>query len=130
MAQTVRRLLPFAGLFLGVWSMLPPFTGPPLNTETRVEVADHVMPGIVMLVASVAALVLTRRRSRPALMLGTGLLVLLAGLWMTATHVPLVAQAARDDAPTGATIYHSVPGLVVLALGLCWAAAWWWEVER
>lgn len=129
MAETFRRRLPLAGLLLGVWSMLPPFTGPPLNTATRVEVADHVVPGVVLLMASLAALALTRRRSRPALTLMSGLVVLLAGLWMTATHVPLVAQAARGEAPTGATAYHSVPGLVVLALGLCWAAAWWPDVE-
>ena len=43
---------------------------------------------------------------------------------MTATHLPLMLQATRAEAPWDATIYHSVPGLAVLALGVVWTASY------
>jgi hypothetical protein len=49
-----------------------------------------------------------------------GLGVLLAGFWMTATHIPLVAQTTRDEVAAGAAIYHTLPGLAVAALGAVW----------
>jgi len=57
--------------------------------------------------------------------LSAGLAILLGGLWMTATHLPLVAQAARQEAPWGATIYHSSSALAVLILGLVWTGSSW-----
>ena len=117
-----RPALPLAGLAVGIWALLPPYTGPELNTAARVEVADHVVPGVVVLAVSAAALLLTRRPPpRAPFLLVAGLVVVLAGIWMTSTHLPLVRQATQDQAPVGAVVYHTVPGLAVLAVGMAWA---------
>jgi hypothetical protein len=127
----LRRTLPVLGLIVGAWSVLPPYTGPSLDTETRVEVADHVVPGVVLIVLSVTLVLLERRRSvSPTSRLVAGFVVVLSGLWMTATHVPLVAQATRGEVSAGATAYHTVPSLVVLALGLTWVSAHWDEASE
>lgn len=118
------------GLVMSVWALLPPYSGPGLNTETRVEVADHVIPSLVLIVASMTVLVSSRRRAiTGALSLGSGFLVALAGLWMVATHLPLLAQAANGtNAVTwSAAIYHFAPSLAVLVLGLVWVGAYWSE---
>ncbi len=126
----LRRTLPVAGLIIGAWSVLPAYTGPSLATETRVEVADHVVPGVVLIVLSVTLVALERRRpASPTWRLVAGFAVLLSGIWMTATHVPLVAQAMRGEVSAAATAYHTVPGLVVLALGLMWVGAHWEETS-
>ncbi|MGH9184100.1 MAG: hypothetical protein ACRDZ9_09920 [Acidimicrobiales bacterium] len=115
-----------AGLVVGVWAVLPPFSGPELNTELRVEVADHAVPGALVLLVSLAAVALVPRLARPAsALLVAGLVVFLAGFWMVATHVPLVAQALGDEAPVGATVYHALPGVAVAVLGAVWAGSYW-----
>lgn len=98
----LRRILPVTGLIIGAWSVLPPYTGPSLNTKTRVEVADHVVPGVVLIVLSVTLVLLERRRPlSPTVRLAAGFAILLSGIWMTATHIPLVAQAMRDEVSAG-----------------------------
>lgn len=95
----------------------------------RVEIADHVVPSILIIVLSVAALA----RKRPtgaapeagSFMLIAGLGILLAGFWMVATHVPLVAQARRGEVPGGTAAYHTVPGVAVMLLGLLWTTLHW-----
>lgn len=109
------------GLLVGCWALLPPYTGPALNTESRVEFVDHVVPGIVILAISALAFLFAWRRGGSSILLPAGLGIFLAGFWMTATHAPLVLQATRQEAPWGATVYHSLPGLAVLALGAVWA---------
>lgn len=116
-----------AGLSAGGFAALPAFSGPTLNVATRAEFADHVAPGIVVAVSTIAALTATRHRRRPVLMLGAGLVVVLAGVWMTATHLPLAAQAARGEAPIGAVAYHAVAGLFALSVGVGWSAVYWRE---
>ncbi len=125
--RSARRFLPVAGLVMAAWALLPPYSGPALNTEMRVEVADHVIPALVMTTVSVAVIVLGRQRKEPlpTLSLVAGALVLLAGLWMVSTHVPLVAQATRGEVTWSATVYHAAPSLAVLALGLVWVVAHW-----
>lgn len=121
-------VLPVAGLLLGIWAVLPPYSGPEINTSTRVEVADHVVPAILLLGVSIWGLVRARRAGPTPTgsgMLIAGFGVVLAGLWMTATHIPLVAQARRDEVTEAAAVYHTLPGLVVLALGAVWAARHW-----
>lgn len=82
-----------------------------------------------MLVLSVAALVLSRRSGEGAkagtFMLLAGLGILLAGFWMVATHVPLVAQSRRGEVAGGTAAYHTAPGVAVALLGLAWAAVHW-----
>lgn len=123
--------LPLAALAAGLWAMLPRYLGPPLSTSDRVEIADHVVPGIVVLVASMAALVVNRRSSRDNFFhLAAAFAVGLAGFWMTATHAPLVVQAIRQEAPWDATAFHTAPGLAVLGVGLLWAAVRWSADDR
>lgn len=121
----LQRALPVVALVVAAWALLPPYTGPELGTSQRVEVADHVVPALLMVAVSVATLVRARRPGPSLLPLGSGLGVVLAGLWMTATHVPLVAQATRDEVTAGTAAYHTAPGLVVLAVGVVWVAAHW-----
>ncbi|MGH9157565.1 MAG: hypothetical protein ACRD1K_17415 [Acidimicrobiales bacterium] len=123
--------LAVAGLLIGAWASLPPYSGPEINTETRVEVADHVIPAVVLVGLSLWALLRTRsagaggKGSAGSGLLIAGFGVLLAGLWMTATHLPLVAQARRDEVSAAAALYHTLPGLAVLGLGVLWAARHW-----
>lgn len=122
------RLLPFVGLAVAVWASLPRYSGPKLNVAPSTEMVDHVFPAVVVLLASLAGIAAGRRATGPGStrFLG-GMAVLLAGLWMMATHLPLVAQAGRGDAPWPATIYHTSSALAVFGLGLLWAATTWSE---
>jgi hypothetical protein len=126
--ESLRRALPVIGLVAAGVAVLPPYTASDICTSTRVEVADHVVPAVLMALLSLAALV-AARRPRPGMFpLVAGLGILLAGLWMTATHVPLVAQATRDEVSYGTAAYHTVPGLLVLAFGVVWTATHWGDV--
>ena len=120
-AGATRLMLPGAGLLVGAWAVIPPYMGPKLNVAQRVEIADHVVPGLLVIGLSLVALVVGSRPRASAFMYLAGLGVVLAGLWMTATHAPLVPQVARDQADVVAVLYHSSPGLAVLALGAAWA---------
>ena len=121
------------GLVLAAWALLPPYSGPDLATEMRVEIADHVVPGIVMVVLSLMALVRRRRsgagEASSSFMLLAGLGILLAGFWMVATHVPLVAQARRGEVTDGVAAYHTAPGIAVALFGLAWAALHWGDAS-
>jgi hypothetical protein len=113
---------------VGVWASLPKYSGPTLNVEPAKEVADHVIPAILVLLASVVGILAGRRARGPgALRLLAGMAVLLAGLWMMATHLPLVAEATRGEAPWPATIYHTSSALAVFGLGLLWSTVTWSE---
>ena len=122
-----KQWLPYAGLVAGVWATLPRFSGPKLagtgeqQRGRRPPGAGRPRPGGVGGPARRWPTV--GRGSRGTAMFVAGLVVILAGLWMTATHVPLLAQAGRHEVTWGAAWYHSTPGLFVLAVGLVWAAA-------
>jgi len=120
-------LLPVLGLVVGACATLPALVGPELATADAAEIADHLVPGLVVVVVSAVALVVGGRSSRDSSVvpLAAGLVISLAGLWTVATHVPLVAQATRHEAPWGATIFHSASAVMVLAFGLAWAWASW-----
>lgn len=109
--------LPLAGLVSGLWAFVPYFSGPDLNVAQRVEIADHLVPGVVVLAASAAALGL---RLRGTTLLVAGMAVALAGFWMMATHLPLVLQARRGEVAWGSAMYHTLPALAVLLVGLVW----------
>jgi hypothetical protein len=122
--------LPLLGVGLSVWAALPPYSGPSLAAAARAEVVDHVVPAVVLLIVSLVALLVARRASGPGtLPLACALVAALCGLWMTATHLPLVVQATRGEAPWPAVAYHAVPGLAVLALGALWTARSWSAAE-
>ncbi len=124
------RILPLAGLPVAFWASLPQWTGPKLNVAASTEVVDHIIPAVFVVLASVVAILVGHQPQGPgALRLMAGMVVVLAGLWMLATHLPLVAQATRDEAPWPATIYHTSSALAVFGLGLLWSAATWSEAD-
>lgn len=121
-------LMPLVGLAVAFWASLPKYSGPKLNVDPATEVADHIIPAILVLLASLAGIVATRRAKGPgSLRFLAGMGVLLAGLWMMATHLPLLAEANRGEAPWPATIYHTSAALAVFGLGLLWSTVTWSE---
>jgi len=120
------RWLAVAGLIVAAWAALPRFFTPALDTDNLVELVDHVVPGLVVFAVCLGAVLVQRQPGRGGnqLFLG-GLVLVLAGLWMVATHLPLVAQAMRDEAPWAGTIYHSASALSVFGFSLIWMAANW-----
>lgn len=92
-------------LFFAVWATVAPYAGPPLglvvNTDPVTEVVDHVIPGVV----AIACGLLLLRSAGPAVTAALG--AALAGFWMSATHLPLVLQAADGEA--------GLPAVAVLA---------------
>lgn len=127
------RLLPIVGLGVALWASLPQYSGPTLSTDPSKEVADHLIPAVVVVLASVVGILAGRRPQGPgALRLMAGMAVLLAGLWMMATHIPLLLQTLRggDDAASwAATIYHLASALAVFGLGLLWSTVTWAEAD-
>ncbi|MGQ0744469.1 MAG: hypothetical protein ACT4OS_09075 [Acidimicrobiales bacterium] len=120
--------LPVMGMVAGTWALLPAFSGPALATARRVEIADHVIPGVILLAVSATVLAVTARHALPAtILLSAGLAVVLCGLWMTLTHLPLAVLASKGQAPWAATVYHTAPGLAILAVGIVWARRFWSE---
>ena len=127
-APDLARILPLVGLGIAFWATLPQWSGPKLNVEASKEVADHIVPGAVVLVASLVGIWAGRRPQGPgAFRFMAGLGVLLAGLWMMATHLPLVGEALRGVSPWPGTIYHTSASLAVFGLGLLWATVTWSE---
>jgi len=117
-------VLPWIGVAVGLWALIPPYVGPELaNLKSKVEIADHVVPSLVMVALSVICLV-RARTGRPdgSFPLVAGMTFALAGLWMTATHLPLIAQARRHQVPTTAALWHMSAGVVVLVFGGLWSA--------
>lgn len=108
-------------LVLALWAIVAPYAdgliGLRVSVRAAVEVADHVIPGLV---AGAAAVVLVLR---PRLSLEMGLVVSLAGVWMIATHVPLVADAARGAVSMGAAVWHVAPGVALLISALAVVAS-------
>lgn len=119
------RALPAAFLVLGLWGLLAPYVGPSLGfvilTRPVVEFVDHAVPGAVVLLVAGYGLV-TARVPLPA-----ALTLVLAGLWMTGTHIPLLIQASRDLAPMPASIFHSTPGIAIFVLAIATAVVAWGE---
>lgn len=116
--ETWRKLAAVVAV-LALWGMLAPYAGRlagfEVNTRPIVEVIDHVVPGLVLLLLAALAGG-TGRGSLPAALLGV-----LAAFWMVATHVPLVVEAAAGGVEWGAAMWHSLPGLLLLVITL-WGA--------
>lgn len=134
--RDVRRYLPWAGLVLALWATLPMYSGPALTVKggDLTEFIDHVVPGIIVAIASLAALLAWRRKG-PALRdpnakqslvpFAAAAVTLLSGFWMVATHFPLVMQATRGEAPWAGTVYHATASLAVFGFGLLWTVSHW-----
>lgn len=126
--EKTRSVLPFLGLPIGIWAIIPPYVKGfgDLNVESRVEFADHVVPGIAVLVVSLVGVLALRAADPSQLVLFVcGGVVALAGLWMVATHAPLITQYQDDLVVGGAVIWHGLPGVVVALLGVVWVLRFW-----
>lgn len=120
------RRLPLLGLLLSGWAALPPFVGPRLAALGRAELADHVVPAFVLLAVALVALWATSRPDPGVIPMTCALVASLSGLWMVATHLPLVVQVARTGVVSWlAVAHHGLPGVAVLGLGLAWTALAW-----
>lgn len=127
------RLMPLMGLPVALWASLPQYSGPAINTSDTAEFVDHIIPAVLVVLCSLAAIAVSRRPQGPgAVRFIAGMGVLLAGLWMIATHFPLVTQTMRggpEAASWAATIYHSSSALAVFGLGLLWSTVTWSEAD-
>lgn len=108
-----------------LWAMAVPYlaaaVGLRLDVPRSVEVVDHVVPGVVTLGAA-AMLAARSRRGRPAALGDVAWSVAagattLAGFWIVATHVPLLAEALDGVTPWGGALLHLSAGLPVLGAG-------------
>ena len=89
--------------------------------QAKVEVVDHVLPGVVVATCGVLAALLSRRGEEAAYgahVLGLSGLCFLAGLWQTVTHAPLVLDGGRLETPWDSVVLHSVAGPVMVVLAL------------
>ena len=112
------------------WAVAVPWVaralGLPLDVATRLEVIDHVVPGLVVL-AVCAWLLLRGAGAAPdsmALIVATGVAVL-AGGWIVATHAGLVPDVLHGAAGWGAALLHlsAGPPIVVVSLWMLLADA-------
>jgi hypothetical protein len=120
-AKLERRLI--ALIAVAVWSILPPYIGPPLGLEldvpTSTEVVDHVVAGVLAIAGAALALTFARRGETDSLRLLAALGVCtLAALFQFVTHVPLVLDAGGPLQPVDTVILHSTPSPVLLAMSL------------
>ncbi|MHB1535892.1 MAG: hypothetical protein ACYC1D_15045 [Acidimicrobiales bacterium] len=107
-----------AGLLVGLYAMAPGFYLAGLNVKRGAEIVDHVVPGLVVLAMVFVAIRWGAKSVNT--MAVTGMVVLLAGIWMTITHVGLFRQGLDHLAPWGPVIYHCSTALAVLALAVVW----------
>jgi len=113
----VRRAAVLAALSL--WAMAVPWTaralGLRLDVPTRLEVIDHVVPGLVVLAC--CALLLHPRTAKPSdvLRLIAVAVACLAGFWITATHATLLPEAIEGVTPWGPALLHLSAGPPITA---------------
>ena len=118
----VQRCVALAAI--GAWTAIVPYLGSALGLKVdvaaRVEVVDHVIPGLLVVVAGLYLSRIARRgelrRERFALPLAG--VCFLAGFWVLATHVPLLGDAAQSDQAWDAAIWHSISALPILILAV------------
>lgn len=131
-AQAVPPTLPLVGLLMGVWAIIPPYVGTfgKLDVTSRLEFADHVVPGVAVLVVAALSLLAVRSRepSQTLLFVGGGIIAL-AGFWMSATHLPLISDGRDGISPWGTIAWHGVPGVAVTLFGLLWTIRFWGSDE-
>ncbi len=110
----------------GALSTLPPYLGPQIGLELgeiadKVEVVDHVIPGVLTFLAAGACFLLlpSGRIRMDSMLLAIAVAVcMLAGVWETSSHVPLVLDGGQAGSPWGAVILHSALGPLLAALSL------------
>lgn len=92
-----------------------------VNVASSVEVVDHVIPGTLVAAIGTYLAIDAYRGRPPGLNRTMGASVcFLAGFWVLATHVPLVADAVHGKAAWGSTIWHASTAVPIVVLSL-WA---------
>jgi hypothetical protein len=112
-------------MVVGVWAMLPPYLTPKLDVARSAKLADHVIPGILVMLLSLSRLVGIGHTEGQLGGLLTGMAALMTGFWMTATHVPLWFELGTANATLPVVANHSAPGLALLVLGFVWCVHYW-----
>lgn len=108
---------------LGAWTIVVPYLGRAIGLEVNVarsvEVVDHVVPGALVAAIGTYLAVSAYRNALPAAnqAIGAGI-CFLAGFWVLATHVSLVAQAARGQESWGPTLWHASTAIPIVLLSL------------
>lgn len=107
---------------LGAWSIAVPYVGNAIgfdiNVAAKLEVVDHVIPGVI---AAITAMYAYRKLRAGATaetfpyLIAVGV-SLLAGLWITATHIPLLVEASRKTVEWAPALWHSLPGMPIPVL--------------
>ena len=110
---------------LGALTIATPYLGKELglriDVPSKVEVVDHVVPGVIVVVLSALWLVVLSGRARATgslLLLAAAGVFFLASLWLTLTHVPTLIEAVGGDVPWGPALFHSAAGPPMLGLSL------------
>jgi hypothetical protein len=109
---------------LGLLATLPPYLGPPLGLKLgkiahSVEIVDHVIPGVLIFLCAGASWFLLRAgriKENSLGLAGAVAVCMLAGVWQTSSHVPLVLDGGQPQSPWGAVIWHSTLGPIIVVL--------------
>lgn len=115
---------PFVALAaLGAWTIILPYLGRAIglvvDVASKVEIVDHVIPGVLVATIGSYLAINAHRKAPPGLSRTIGgAICFLAGFWIFATHVPLVADAADGRAAWGATVWHASTALPIVGLSL------------
>ncbi|MHB8656491.1 MAG: hypothetical protein ACYC91_00835 [Solirubrobacteraceae bacterium] len=115
--------LRFAALAaLGAWTIVVPYLGRAVglevNVASSVEIADHVLPGTLIVgISAYVALGVANVASSMRRLIGGGL-CFLAGFWVLATHVPLLSDAVQDREPWGPALWHASTAVPIVVLSL------------
>jgi hypothetical protein len=110
-------------MLIGLYAMAPGIWLGGLHVKRGAEIVDHVIPGLAVLAMILLAVSWRPGRSgRPTVLLIASLVIALAGLWMCATHVGLLVQGIRGEAPGLAVTYHCTTAFLTLVLGITWVA--------
>ncbi|MGH2771895.1 MAG: hypothetical protein ACRDIU_01965 [Actinomycetota bacterium] len=109
------RVIPSLLLLVGVWGLVAPYAGTAMGLvipglQPKVEVVDHVVPGLVIVPVALYAMFSGR-----VPFVGS-LAAVLAAFWMTATHVLLLRDAGRNLVSWGTALWHSAPGVLGLII--------------
>ena len=103
---------------VALYAMAPGIYLDGLHVRRGAEVVDHVIPGLAV-IAMVGVGLFWGVRSVPA-MAYSGLVVLIAGIWMVLTHIGLFHQALDGKVSWGIAGYHCSTAVLVFVLGLTW----------
>jgi hypothetical protein len=102
---------------LGVWAILPPYLTP-VDVASSVEFVDHVIPGgLVIIFGTVGLLEARAGAGDRALAFTADGICLLAGLWITLTHITLLLDAGDPGKPWGSAVamISAGPAIALLA---------------